>query len=77
MLDWYQRVQTIEDVIGELDKQIAISSQYGHWNEYYTKAFLLAKIKCMDEALETMGQIYRNEIPPKIMEKLYQTSQLE
>lgn len=78
MIDWYQRVQTIEDVIGELYKQIAMPSQYGHWNEYYTKAFLLAKIKCIDEALDIMGQIYHpNEIPSKIIEKLYKTSQLD
>ena len=65
-------------MIGELDKQIAMPSPYGHWNECYTKAFLLAKIRKMDEALDTMYQLYYpNEIPSKIMGKLYKTSQLE
>lgn len=78
MTDWYQCIQTIEDVIDELDKQIAMPSPYNHRNKYYTKAFLLAKIKCIDEAVATMCQIYHpHEIPPEVIEKLYQASQLE
>lgn len=34
MIDWYQCVQTIEDVSDELDKQVAMPSPYNHRNKY-------------------------------------------
>lgn len=75
MLDWFDRVKTIEDAIAELNRQIAVPSSYGHFNEYYTKAFLLARLNHMDEAIEAMEKRYAvGYINPKILEKLNQTS---
>lgn len=77
MKEWFSRVQTIENVIDELDRQIARPSALGHRNSLYTKAFLLAKLHRMDEAIETMQLRYDGKTPEKVLKKLYQVNEME
>lgn len=77
MKEWFSRVQTIEDVVEELDRQIAQSIAFEHRYSLYTKAFLLAKLHRMDEAIETMQLRYGGKTPEKVLKKLYQVNEME
>ena len=60
MLDFFERVKTIDDVIEELDRQIERKEELFSLGLYYEKAFLLAYQKRMDEAIASLKMIYKN-----------------
>lgn len=75
MQEWFERVQTDDDVLAELDRQIARPAMWGHWGEYYVKAFLLAKQKRLAEAEEMLSLRYDGHPNEKILAKLRTVSE--
>ncbi len=73
MLDFFERVRTIDDVIAEMDKRIAADNR-NHY--YYDKAFLLAYQKRMDEAIASLKMIYE-DIPEDLMARLEKVYAME
>lgn len=69
MLDFFERVKTIDDVIEELDRQIERKEELFYLGLYYKKAFLLAYQKRMDEAIASLKMRYEN-IPEDLMARL-------
>lgn len=78
MIEWFSRVQTTDDVIAELDRQLGKYNDYRDYSRYWTKAFLLARQKRLDEAVETLENYYVNRtIEQKVLDKLHSTSLLD
>lgn len=78
MLEWFSRVQTTDDVIAELDRQLGKYNDYRDYSRYWTKAFLLARQKRLEEAVETLENYYVNRtIEQKVLDKLHSTSLLD
>ena len=81
MLDFFNRVRTIDDMIAEMDKRIA-AGNYPHWyadnynQHYYCKAFLLAYQKKMDEAIASLKMVYE-DTPEDLMAKLEKVYAME
>lgn len=77
MLEWFGRVRTTDDVIAELDRQLG-TNDYRDYHRYWTKAFLLAYEKRLDEAVKTMQVNYSNRaIEQKVLDKLQAASLLK
>lgn len=75
MLDFFERVRTVDDVIEEMDKQIE-ENNLSYYDLCYNKAFLLAYQKRMDEATASLKMIYEN-IPEDLMARLEKVYAME
>lgn len=70
MTEWFDRVQTTDDVIAELDRHLGTNDYRDHYR-HWTKAFLLARQNRLDEAIAAMQNNYPNrEIAQKVLDKL-------
>lgn len=83
MLDWFDRIKTPEDIIGELTKDIN-ESENDHcfpYSSYWVRGFLKARCHDVKGALSDIAYVYKRfdtpaEIPEKVIKALYKIDKL-
>lgn len=84
MLDWFDKMKTIDDFIDECTKSIIESETEICFplGSYWVRGFLLARQHNIDAALSDIGRIYERmfkpsiEIPERVRKKLYEVSEM-
>ncbi|MBD5141525.1 MAG: hypothetical protein HDT25_08970 [Ruminococcus sp.] len=80
MLEFFDRIRTIDDAVAEIDRRLEYSSDFPNVGLYYKKAFLHAYRQEMDKAVNSLEKLYENGISESIMarlEKAYEAGQSE
>lgn len=70
MLDYFERVRTVDDMIADLNRQIDPKNMYHSRELYYQKAFLLAHQKRFDESIENLKTSCNGSVPEDLMKRL-------
>lgn len=83
MIDWFDRMKTIEDIIAKLSKVIidCEGTPGFPFYTYWVRGFLKAKVHDIDGALSDIACVYKNfdpptELPEKIIKKIYEIDKL-
>ena len=80
MLEFFDRIRTIDDAVAEIDRRLEYSSDFPNVGLYYKKAFLHAYRQEMDKAVNSLEKLYENGISESLMarlEKAYEAGQSE
>ncbi len=79
MLEWFEKMKSIEDIVAELTKDIN-ESENEHcfpYSSYWVRGFLKARLHDLKGALHDISYVYKMfnppvEIPEKVKKKLYE-----
>lgn len=84
MLDWFDKMKTIDDIIDRCTKSIteAETKDGIPFGSYWERGFLYAKQHNIDAALSDISRVYEKmftpsiEIPERVRKKLYEVSEM-
>ncbi|MBP0956714.1 MAG: hypothetical protein J5997_05025 [Oscillospiraceae bacterium] len=83
IIDWFDRIKTIDDIIVELSKDIidCENKRCFPFSAYWVRGFLKAKVHDIEGALSDIAYVYNKfnpptEIPEKVIKNIYEIDKL-